>query len=206
MDETDGSFLKDLRETLNSSLQNLGLVAAFMTALAGAIYTSPAEDPKCFGTTALHWQIGLCWCSMGMFFFTICATVLLANDVQGIPDDLLLGHLHRVSHWHALPQWATYIGCFMMAMGYGIDIGERRGCAFSVFGLIAAPCFMLAVVAFGIILRCSRQHTNSLNANGGYRIGQAIFISWYDLLSAQEAKDQRVLLPSSSNHGEFFGI
>merc|ERR1711976_708918 len=88
--------------------------------------------------------------------------------------------------WHALPQWATYLGCFMMAMGYGIDIGERRGCSFSVFGLIAAPCFMLAVIVFGIILRKCRQTTRSLHPGTTHTMGEALFISWYDLLPTED--------------------
>ena len=38
----------------------------------------------------------------------------------------------RTSYVYGLPPLATGMGCFLMAMGYGIDIGERRGCAFSV--------------------------------------------------------------------------
>jgi hypothetical protein len=52
---------------------------------------------------------------------------------------------------YCLPHISTAIGIFLTAVAYGIDIGERGGCPFLVFGLIAAPCFVFSIVALWIV-------------------------------------------------------
>jgi len=72
----------------------MGLLSAFMCALANGIYANPPEDPVCRGAAAVNQMTIVEWVSMGCFFLVIILTVILAADMDGVPDDLLFRHLH----------------------------------------------------------------------------------------------------------------
>ena len=107
-----------LRNSISSHNVNLGVLAAFMTALAAAIYVSPPSEPKCFGEIAIGIQLVLEWIAMGCFFITIITTVVICSDLQGVPNHLLLLHLQRpsVSTVYDLPALTTWIGLFFMEL------------------------------------------------------------------------------------------
>jgi hypothetical protein len=121
----------------------MGLLSAFMCALANGIYANPPEDPVCRGAAAVTQMTIVEWVSMGCFFLVIILTVILAADMDGVPDDLLFRHLHANRWLYTAPQPLAYAGLFLLACGYGIDLDERVGCPVFRFGALAAPCFPL---------------------------------------------------------------
>lgn len=164
----------EIRDSINGSLINVGVLAALMMALAGAIYVDPPEPPgRCHGEPMLMAEMVIVWMAMGFFFFSTISSVVLYMDLDGIPSDMLLYHLQSSQTPYILPQVATALGIFMTALAYGIDIGERGGCPFFIFGIIAAPCFVLSIVVLWIVCRKRRQALiNKHNAIGnGNRTG-----------------------------------
>ena len=97
------------------------------------------------------------WLSMGLFFVSMCMTVVLAADLDGIPDPLLVRHLRTVHYAHASIPILCFVGVFLLAVGYGVDIGERNGCAFSYFGLATTPLLPLLIVLVWWWLRRKRR-------------------------------------------------
>ena len=65
---------------------------------------------------------------MAFYFVAIVATVILAQDMSGVPDDLLVSYLRDSTGIHAVPNICTLLGLVLMAAGYGIDLNERLGC------------------------------------------------------------------------------
>jgi len=123
-----------------------------MMAWAGAIYVDPPEPPgKCFGEGMLNAEMTLAWMAMGFFFFSTLASVVFYMDIDGIPPKLLLQHLWDSQLLYSLPTLAVALDIFMTALAYGIDIGERGGCKFFIFGVIAAPCFVGAIVVLWLV-------------------------------------------------------
>ena len=150
--EENTKLATELRDSINGSLINVGVLAALMMALAGAIYVDPPEPPgKCFGEGMLNAEMTLAWMAMGFFFFSTLASVVFYMDIDGIPPKLLLQHLWDSQILYSLPTLAIALGIFMTAMAYGIDIGERGGCKFFIFGVIAAPCFVGAIVVLWLV-------------------------------------------------------
>ena len=117
--------LEGLRTALNAGLQNVGVLAAFMTSLSGAIYVSLPHPNACMGMSWLRAELVLAWMSMGCFFFTIISAVILSDDLDGIPDQLLVRHVRNIRYVHVLPNLGATIGIWTMAIAYGIDIGVR---------------------------------------------------------------------------------
>lgn len=171
----------ELRESVNSSLINVGVLAALMMALSGAIYTDPAPPPgECYGEPMLRTEMVIVWMSMGFYFFSINGALVLHMDVEGIPNSMLMQHLASgAGTIYCLPHMATALGIFMTAMAYGIDIGERGGCGFFIFGVIAAPGFVMSIVALWFYCRRRRQ---KLFATQEYRNKPVIslFATWAD--------------------------
>ena len=67
----------ELRESINGSLINVGVLSALLLALAGAIYVDPPEPPgQCFGENMLLAEMVIVWMSMGMFFFSTISSVV----------------------------------------------------------------------------------------------------------------------------------
>ena len=79
----------ELRESINGSLINVGVLSALLLALAGAIYVDPPEPP------GLLAEMVIVWMAMGMFFFSTISSVVLYMDIDGIPTDMLLQHLYN---------------------------------------------------------------------------------------------------------------
>ena len=160
---TDLLLGNELRFTVHHGLQNIGLVSAFMAALAGQVYTEVPEEPKCYGRQAISVILPLQWIAMGCFFFSTAASVILSLDVDGVPNRLLPQHLEDTAAIFTLPYLSTLIGIILMPAGYAIDIGERNGCHWSYIGFAAAPCFAFGVISVGWWVRKKRK---SLNCNG----------------------------------------
>ena len=97
-------FIEELRANINQSLANMGIVAAFMCALAANVYSNPAKTRDCYGNAGYVAMIWIEWFSMGFFFLGISITVLLASDLSGVPDRLLLRHLSQSQLTMTLPR------------------------------------------------------------------------------------------------------
>ena len=71
-----------LRDLVNTQHQNVGVLSAFMTALAGQIYVSPPTTFACLGPQARDWQITIQWFSMGFFFVGINSSIVMASALR----------------------------------------------------------------------------------------------------------------------------
>lgn len=176
---------EELRDSVNGSLVNVGVLAALMMALAGAIYVDPPPG-ECYGEPLLKVELMLIWIAMGFFFFATIGALVLYMDLEGIPTQLLLTHLSNGAELvYCLPHIATGFGIFLTAIGYGIDIGERAGCPFLIFGLIAAPLFVFSIVALWILCRRRRQqllqkHMGAETSGNGIKVGASFLATWVD--------------------------
>ena len=110
-------FIAELRANINQSLANMGIVAAFMCALAANVYSNPAKTRDCYGNAGYVAMIWIEFFSMGFFFLGISITVLLASDLSGVPDRLLLRHLSQSQRTLTLPSVLTAFGLFCLATG-----------------------------------------------------------------------------------------
>ena len=68
------------------------------------------------------------WFSMGFFFLAISITVLLAVDLSGVPDHLLLSHLCQSQLTQTLPSLLTSCGLFLLAAGCAPHLGHAKKC------------------------------------------------------------------------------
>ena len=131
-------------------------------------------------------EMVIVWMSMGMFFFSTISSVVLYMDIDGIPTDMLLQHLYNSQIYYSIPHVGTCIGICMTAIAYGIDIGERGGCKLFIFGMVAAPCFVLAIVALWLVCRYRRKklfRKQSCSAGGGltrHQLGASLIATWSD--------------------------
>ncbi|KAL7528397.1 hypothetical protein ACHAWF_005755 [Thalassiosira exigua] len=173
----------ELRDSINGSLINVGVLGALMMALACAIYVDPPDSPgACFGEKMLQAEMVIAWMAMGFFFFTTISTVVLYTDMDGIPTEHLLSHLCNSQLILTLPQMSVALGIFMTAIAYGIDIGERGGCPFFYFGIVAAPCFVLSIVVLWLVCRWRRQQLLRLSSGAGENrpVLASYFATWAD--------------------------
>lgn len=181
---SDDDLAKDLRDAISGSLINVGVLAALMMALAGAIYVDPPEPPgACYGENMLKTEMAIVWMAMGFFFFSTIGSVVLLMDIDGVPTEYLMTYLYNGQLYYSLPHCATALGIFLTAVGYGIDIGERGGCGFFIFGILAAPCFVLSIVALWLVCRWRRQQVYSDGVNGSTNNNQPkarLLATWAD--------------------------
>ena len=201
MKAIDEDEAQQLRDLVMTSLANIGILAAFMCALANAIYASPPEPPRCFGEVAITWIIVLEWLSMAAFFVAMITTVVLAADLDGVSNDKLRQHMDSrpVVYMHVLPQLATVIGIKILALGYGIDIGERRGCVYSYIFIPGSLLFVMFVICFAGFARAYRfwAHWHSTRPVGGAS-GPRV------LLGSEDPATFRAMPPLLAPHGAYW--
>ena len=110
--------------------------------------------------------------------------IVLHLDVEGIPAGLLIEHLAGDGQIvYCLPHLATSVGICMTAAAYGIDIGERGGCPFLIFGLLAAPLFVMAI--FALWLYCRRRRIKLFDSpkSESISVGVSYIATWTDRMS-----------------------
>jgi len=86
---------QELRHSLNQLLQTLSVLSALLSAWGLTIYASPAADCRCFGEGAKLAAIVLEWMTLGLFFLTVCCSVAVMIDVEGVPSVILGFHLEN---------------------------------------------------------------------------------------------------------------
>ena len=147
--EKEDASVQQLRSTLSNSLVNTGILSVFLCALADAVYVSPALDPKCAGVKGVQRVLIIEWCSMSMacFLLVIVVTVILATDMEGVPDDFLVSHLKNNITLYSFHYPLAHVGIVLLAVGYGMGLDERVGCPLAPFGTMAAPFFPLLTFA-----------------------------------------------------------
>jgi len=123
---------------------------------------------------------------MGFFFLAISFTIALSLDIDGCPDSLLISHLQDNIKAHSSPLFLTYVGTFLLAIGYGMDLNERIGCPAFPFGVAAATCFPIIVLGFGQYLRRRRRllvkKSGSKTGENEWNLGVNFFLPWVDLM------------------------
>ena len=134
----------------------------------------PPPEPQCHGEPALRAIIVVEWMAMGCFFLTIGLTVVLALDIDGVPNRLLPLHLEQSNVLFALPYASVTLGILLMPVGYFIDIGERLGCGWSIFGVCVGPMFVLAILGTAAWARRKRRLLRaSAYESTGHKAAQA---------------------------------
>ena len=182
--EREDASVQQLRTTLANSLVNMGLLSAFLCALADAIYVSPPLDPKCHGESAVVAIHIIEWCALGGFFLVIVLTVILATDMDGVPDDFLVEHLKSNQILYSSPHPMAHLSIMLLAVGYGMDLDERAGCPHFTMGAIAAPCFPLLTFVIMKYAQHRRRRSGMMFSGGGksFPLGKSVFSTWADLL------------------------
>jgi hypothetical protein len=162
----------------------MGLLSAFLCALADAVYVSPPLDPKCHGESAVVAIHIIEWCAMGGFFLVIVLTVILATDMDGVPDDFLVEHLKSNQILYSSPHPVAHVSIMLLAVGYGMDLDERAGCPHFTMGAIAAPCFPLLTFVIMKYAQHRRRRSGMMFSGGGksFPLGKNVFSTWADLL------------------------
>lgn len=204
----------EIRSTIHGTLHNLAIMSAFMTSLAASIYASPPEEPQCWGQPGNAVVAVIEWLSMGCFFTSMILSIALSMDLDGVPDLLLVIHLNNTRFLHAGTTVFTVLGTWFMAMGYGVDLGERSGCIFFWFGLVAAPGFVIISTASFAYLYLQRRKLNEVLATKkmqgepslrGLKLGGSYFTCWYDLLPRDELENNEgdeIEKPDKRNNDE----
>ena len=182
--EREDASVQQLRTTLTNSLVNMGLLSAFLCALADAIYVSPPLNPKCHGESAVVAIHIIEWCAMGGFFLVIVVTVILATDMDGVPDDIIIDHLKNNQMLYTSPHLMAHVSIMLLAVGYGMDLDERAGCPHFTMGTIAAPCFPLLTFVIIKYAQHRRRRSGMLFSGEGktFPLGTSVFATWADLL------------------------
>ena len=98
---------------------------------------------------------------MCFFFLTIGMSVILALDVDGECDQMLPVHLKQSSMLLQIRYLSMLVRLILMPIGYGIDLRERNGCAFSYIGIMFAPIFAFCVLGVALWARKQRQQLNT---------------------------------------------
>ena len=182
--EREDASVQQLRTTLTNSLVDMGLLSAFLCALADAIYVSPPLNPKCHGESAVVAIHIIKWCAMGGFFLVIVVTVVLATDMDGVPDDIIIDHLKNNQMLYTSPHLMAHVSIMLLAVGYGMDLDERAGCPHFTMGTIAAPCFPLLTFVIIKYAQHRRRRSGMLFSGEGktFPLGGSVFATWADLL------------------------
>jgi len=115
--------------------------------------------------------------------------IVLHLDVEGIPADLLIEHLSGDGQLvYCLPHLATSVGICMTAAAYGIDIGERGGCPFLIFGLLAAPLFVMAIFFLWMYCRKRRIKLFDSSKSESIKVGVSYIATWTDRINFPKGK------------------
>ena len=93
--EIEADIVGRVREDIQSQHQNVGVLAAFLTAISLSIYQGnvPHEKAKCYGPLAIDVCLTISWIATASFFAGITSSVIMIMDLAGVPDELLLEHL-----------------------------------------------------------------------------------------------------------------
>ena len=183
--------LLDLRLALKDSLQNVGILSAFLCGLAAVIYSQPPLEGRCFGRWALDFVSIIVWMGMGIFFLAIIFSVTLASDIEGVPDCFLIRHLKHNKIAHSSPLILTYAGTMFLATGYGFDLNERIGCPIFPFGTVVAPMFPMVVIGFALYLRHRRSTLCAkfgMEGDKAWSLGSSFLLPWFDLVLEVEER------------------
>ena len=204
--DTATSLILELRGSIHSNLGNLGVISAFMCALAANIYAQPPKFQPCYGAPGLVAELWFAWFSMGFFFLSISATVLISADLDGVPDELLLRHLAENQWMHTLPSVLTAGGLFALAVSYGIDVDERssdaHACRRKWLGVAMAPMFPVMLFSLAWLLRRRRGQLNARlrGAGASLHLGRKWLIPWADRIPLQEDQHGRRSMTKDISH------
>jgi hypothetical protein len=115
-------------------------------------------------------------------------TVVLATDMDGVPDDFLVDHLLSNTALYTAPHPMAHVAIMLLAVGYGMDLDERAGCPVFPFGVIAAPCFPLLTFAMLKYAQHRRRRSGLMFGGEGrsFPLGKNMFSTWADLLLASD--------------------
>ena len=81
LETEERQFADSLRNDIHDSLRNLGVLSAFMCALAASLYANPSKTTVCYGDAGYMAVIWLEWFSMGSMLTNIELCALLRARV-----------------------------------------------------------------------------------------------------------------------------
>ena len=106
-------------------------------------------------------------------------------DITGVPDALLSDYMVGVHAYHGIPVVSVLLGSVTMALGYGIDIGERVGCAHMYLGLAAGAMFAFSTFLIALVMRTKRRALGRRTGNPA--LGVAFLNTWHDRVAKRRA-------------------
>ena len=171
------------------------MLAALLLGLGIASYHSASREGNCLpGELGNRIVVVTAWMSAGFFFLSAISSIVLLNDVEGVPNKVLMVHLRR-THWvHCGPTVCVLLGIVSVAVSYIVDIGERLGCAWLIFGCtVGFPVYVGSNVAIYLYLKKSRRKLKQLDAFFGDPdldlMGESSLCHWSDLFGAYFVRD-----------------
>lgn len=182
--EFEEALAGDVSSCVTGQIEAIGLIAALLSTWGVSVYVGnpPPDGGLCFGSTGVKASLVSFWVCLGFFFVSVCSTLVILDDLEGVPTALFLNHVHSpvVSFCYQIPILCIAGGIIFLTTGYVIDVGERAGCEFFYFGMVAAAGFIGFVL---LIIKWLRYDRGRLNKNlpPSYRsLGSAWIAPWRD--------------------------
>ena len=186
----EAALASDIAECISNELKTLALIAALLSSWAATVYAGelPMDEGLCLGPSMVRATYVIFWISLGWFFLCISSILAIIADLDGVPRQFLFKHLQQrwVRVIYQVPEVSMIGGIVFLALGYGLDVGERAGCAFLGFGLFAAFGFVGLVGVLFVLLKRARQDLCSHEKEEKH-LGKSFIATWRDRMDKHTA-------------------
>ena len=186
----EAALASDIAECISNELKTLALIAALLSSWAATVYAGelPMDEGLCLGPAMVRATYVIFWISLGWFFLCISSILAIIADLDGVPRQFLFKHLQQrwVRVIYQVPEVSMIGGIVFLALGYGLDVGERAGCAFLGFGLFAAFGFVGLVGVLFVLLKRARQDLCSHEKEEKH-LGKSFIATWRDRMDKHTA-------------------
>ena len=205
----EATLASDIAECISNELKTLALIAALLSSWAATVYAGemPMDEGLCLGPAMVRATYVIFWISLGWFFLCISSILAIIADLDGVPRQFLFKHLQQrwVRVIYQVPEVSMIGGIIFLALGYGLDVGERAGCAFLGFGLFAAFGFVGLVGFLFVLLKRARQDLcgHEKEETHGY-LGKSFIATWRDRMDKHTQQNSEVASSARSDCHESF--
>ena len=181
----EAALATDIAGCISNELKTLALIAALLSSWAATVYAGeiPMDDGLCLGPAMVRASYVIFWISLGWFFLCISSILAIIADLDGVPRQFLFKHLQQqwVRVIYQVPEVSMIGGIIFLAVGYALDVGERAGCPFLIFGIVAAIGFVGSVGVLFVLLKRARQDLCGYEkAETHGHLGKSFIATWRD--------------------------
>ena len=205
----EAALASDIAECISNELKTLALIAALLSSWAATVYAGeqPMDEGLCLGSAMVRASYVIFWISLGWFFLCISSILAIIADLDGVPRQFLFKHLKQrwVRVIYQVPEVSMIGGIIFLAIGYALDVGERAGCPFLIFGIVAAVGFVGSVGLLFVLLKRARQDLcgHEKEETHGY-LGKSFIATWRDRMDKHTRHWSEVVSSVHSNSRESY--